>query len=95
MFTGKETELEKVRLIDMKTLGLLVNTLPADGKYPVLNRDNLTIAIQMQLSQNENTFYQFSAAFLKSSLNFKYFEQKDDLHRFSVFEITHSEKVAR
>ena len=31
-------------------LRLLVNTLAADGKYPVLNRYNLTIPIQMELS---------------------------------------------
>ena len=30
-------------------LGMLVNTLAADKKYRVLNRDNLTIPIQMQL----------------------------------------------
>ena len=53
---------------------MLVNTLAADGKYPVLNRDNLTIPIQMQLSQKQKTFSQFFAAFLKSTLNFKHFE---------------------
>ena len=52
---------------------LLVNTLAADEKYPVLNRDNLTIPIQMQLSQKQKTFSEFFSAFLKSSLNFKYF----------------------
>ena len=34
-------------LLTCKILGLLVNTLAADEKYPVLNRDNLTIPIQM------------------------------------------------
>ena len=36
--------------------GLVVNTLPVDEKYPVHNRDNLTIPIQMQLSQKQKTF---------------------------------------
>ena len=40
-------------LLTCKILGLLVNTLATDEKYPVLNRDNLTIPIQMQLSQKE------------------------------------------
>ena len=40
-------------------LGLLVNTLAADGKYPVLNRDNLTIPIHMQLSQKQKPSSQF------------------------------------
>ena len=47
-------------------MGLLVNTLLADEKYPVLNRDNLTIAIHMQLSQKHKTFCQFFTAFLRS-----------------------------
>ena len=34
-------------LLTCQILGLLVNTLPADEKYPVLNRDNLTISIQI------------------------------------------------
>ena len=47
-------------------VGLLVNTFPADENYTVLNRDNLTIPIQMQLSQKHKTFCQFFTAFLKS-----------------------------
>ena len=63
-------------------LGMLVNTLAADKKYRVLNRDNLTIPIQMQLSRKQKTFSQFFAAFLKSSLKFKSFGEKDDRQRF-------------
>ena len=66
----------------MPNLGLLVNTLAADDKYPVLNRDNSTIPILMQLSQKQKAFSQFFAAFLKSRLNFKCFEEKNDRHRF-------------
>ena len=67
--------------------------LAADEKYPVLNRDNLTITIQMQLSQKRKFFSEFFAAFLKSRLNFEHCDKKDDTHRFSIFEITDSEKV--
>ena len=63
-------------------LGLLVNTLAADEKYPLLNRDNLAIPIQMQLSQKQKTFAQFLAEFLKSRLNFIYFEKKITLIDF-------------
>ena len=51
--------------------------MAADEKYPVLNRDNLTIPIQMQLSQKQKTFSDSFAAFLKCRLNFKDFEKKD------------------
>ena len=38
---------KKSLLLKCQILGLFVNTLPSDEKYPVLNRDNLTISIQM------------------------------------------------
>ena len=86
---------KKSLLLTCKILGLLFNTLVADEKYLVLHRDNLTIPIQMQLSQKQKTFSQFFAAFLKSTLNFKHFESKDDPHRFCIFEVTDSENVVR
>ena len=61
-----------------------MNTLAADEKYPVLNGENLTIPIEMRFSQKQKTFSQFLAAFLKSRLNFKHFEIKDDPHRFCI-----------
>ena len=74
-------------------MGLLVNTLAADDKYPVLNRGNLTIPIQMQLSQKEKIFSQLFPAFLIVRLNYKDFERKEYPHRFCIFEITDSENV--
>ena len=61
-------------LLTFKILGPLVNTLATDEKYPVLNRQNLTIPIQMQLSQKQKTFSLFFASFFKSTLNFEFFE---------------------
>ena len=63
-------------LLTCQILGLLFTILRDDEKYPVLNRDNLTTPIQMQLSQKEKTFAQFLAEFLKFILNFKFFEIK-------------------
>ena len=77
-------------LLTCKILGLLVNTLATDEKYPVLNRDNLTIPIEMQLSQEEKRFSPVLAALSKSSLNVEHFEKKDDPHRFCISEITDS-----
>ena len=62
---------------------------------PVLNRDNLTIPIQMKLSQKQKSFSEFFAEFLKSILNFIDFEKKDDPHRFFISEITTSKNVKR
>ena len=87
--------MEKVSLLDMKNLGLVVNKLTADHKYPVLNRDILTIPIQIQLSRKEKTFSEFFTAFLKSRLNLKCFQGKDDAHSFCTSDITDSENVVR
>ena len=74
-------------------MGLLVNTLAVDEKYPVLNRDNLTIPIQMQLSQKQKTFPQFFLAFFKYGGNFERLEKKDESYRFLISEIPDSENV--
>ena len=80
-------------LLTCKVSRLLVNTLGADEKFPVFNRDNLAIPIQMLLCQKQKIFLQFSASILKSSLNFNYFTKKYEPHRFSFSEMTESEKV--
>ena len=40
-------------------LAVFVNTLTADGKYPVQGCENLQLPIQMQLSEKRKTFSQF------------------------------------
>ena len=59
---------------------LICKALTADDKHYLLNRDNLTQPIQMQLSQKPKTFSEFFFAFLKSILDFKHFQRKDDPH---------------
>ena len=49
----------------------------------------------MQLSQKRNTFTQFVTVLWKSRLYFKYFEKKDDPHRFCISQVTDSENVVR
>ena len=51
-------------------LGVFYNTLTADDKYPVLDRENLPFPIQMQLSQKRNNFSRFFAPFMESTSNF-------------------------
>ena len=47
---------KKSLLVICKILRVFVNTLTADDKYSVLNRDNLLQDVQMQLSQKRKTF---------------------------------------
>ena len=63
-----------------KILRQFVNTLTADDKYSLLNRDDLTQPIQILLSQKEKTFSAFFSKVLKSTLNFKNFQKNDDHH---------------
>ena len=59
-----------------KILSLFVNTLTADDKHYLLNRDNLAQPIQMEVSQKQKPFAQFFFAFLKSIFNFKHLPKK-------------------
>ena len=63
-------------VVTWKISRLFPNTLSGDGKYSLLNRDNLTQPIQMQLSRKEKTFCDCFSAFLKSRLNFEHFFKK-------------------
>ena len=81
-------------LVLFNILRLFVNTLTDDGKDSLLYRYNLTQPIQILLSQKRNTFSIFFSAFLKSILNFNYFQKKkDDPHSRCVSQITVSEKI--
>ena len=56
---------------------MFVNILTADGKYSLLNRDNLRQQIEMQLSQKQKKhFLIFFSAFFKCSLNFEHLEKE-------------------
>ena len=57
-------------------LGMFVNTLTADGRYPVQGLQNLTVPFQIQLSEKRKTFDQFFVPFLESTSKFKHFEKK-------------------
>ena len=61
-------------------LRLFVNTVTADDKYSLFNRDNLRQPIQVQFPQQQKTFSQFFSAVSKSRLNFEHFQKKDDAH---------------
>ena len=79
-------------LVICKISKLFPNTLSADGKYSLLNWDNLTQPIQMQLSRKTKHFLKFVSPFFKSSLNFEHVQKKDVSHNWGISEITDSER---
>ena len=70
-----------------KILRLFVNTLTVNDKHYLLNRDNLTQQIQMQLSEKQKTFSEFFFPVLKSILNFKHYPKKMILVAYVFLEI--------
>ena len=54
--TVKVTALEKVSFSDTQNPRVFFNTLTVNDKHSLLNRDNLTQPIQMQLYQKQKTF---------------------------------------
>ena len=64
-----------------EVLGVFVNTLTTNGKYPVQDCKNFQLPIQMQLSGKRNIFSEFFVPFLESTSNFKHFEKQNDGHR--------------
>ena len=61
--TVKVVALENVSLVIHKVLKIFVNTLTVDEKHYLVNRDNLTEPIEVELSQKQETFSEFSFAF--------------------------------
>ena len=59
---------------------MFVNTLTADDKYSLDNRDKLTQPIRTELSQKHTAFSEFFLAFSKPTLYFEHFRKKDDPH---------------
>ena len=72
--------MKKSLLVIHNILRLFVNTLTRNDKHYLLNRDNLTQPIQIQLSLKQKIFSEFFFAFFKSILNFKHLPKKDDPH---------------
>ena len=83
---------KKSLLVICKFSRLFPNTLSTDGKYSLLNRDNSTQPIQMQVSLKQKTLSQFFSGFLKCSLNFEHFHKKHDSHSWAISKMTESEK---
>ena len=75
-----------------KIVSPFFNTLIVNEKYYLLNRDNLTQQIQMQLSEKQKKFSEFLFAFLKSILNFNHLQKKGKSRSLSIFGNTGSEK---
>ena len=76
-------------LVRSELLGQFLNTLTSDYKC---SRQNLENLFPRQISRKAQTFSGFFVTFLKSTLNFEYFEKNDQSHSLSINEIINCEK---
>ena len=86
---------KKSLLVICKILELSVNTLPADDKYSLLNKDNLTQPIQMQLSEKEKTFFNLFSGLMKFRLNFENFQKNKNLRADELTKLRTRKDIVR
>ena len=82
-------------LVISEILGLFVNTLTADDKHSCRNSKNLRQPIQVQLSNKDETFFEFFALFLKLSSIFQIFEKKITLIAYESLKLRTANVVVR
>ena len=75
LITVKVVPLQKVSFSDTQN-PKTINTLTLDDKHYLLNRDNLTQPIQIQLSQKQKTFSDGFFSIFKIYINFETFAKK-------------------
>ena len=90
----REVDSENVSPRLGEIVGVFLNTLTSDGKYPVQGRENFQLPFQTQLSEKRKPFAEVFVPFLDSTSNFKYFERYDDCHRQCISEITDTENLS-
>ena len=83
---------KKSALVISEIFLLFVNTLNPDDKYSSRNIQVFWQQLQTLLSQQRNTFCQFSIAFLKCALNLEHFKKKEQYPSLIITEIVASER---
>ena len=92
---GRQLSCKKSLVVIFNILRVFVCTLSVVDKYSFTKRDNLTDAIQMQLSRKQKSSCHIFSTFLKSSLNLDHCQKKDDPHNLFISEVAASENVVR
>ena len=82
--TVKVSASEKASFSDTQNPRQFVNTMTVDDKHYLLNRDNWTQPIKIQLSQKQKTFSEFLFALSKSISNFKHSPKMYDPHGWCI-----------
>ena len=76
----RQLSYKKSLLQKCKITKLFPNTMSADGKCSLLDRDNLMQRSQMLLYRNQKAFSECFSSILKYSLNLEHLQRKYDAH---------------
>ena len=95
MITVKVIKLKKSLLDSWKFFRPFLNTLTANYMYCLNSKDKWMQTIQMHLSQKQNIFSECFSAFLKSALNFEYFQKKISLIAYVFPKLPTTKNVLR
>ena len=76
---------ERLVLVRYELLGQFVNTLTADYKYSRWNQENLWQHVPRPISRKPKTFSGFFPSFLRSTLNFEYFEKRRSVSKLKYY----------
>ena len=82
---------KRLVLVRSEVLGQFVNTLTANSKHSRQNRENLSQQVPMLTSLKLKSCSRLFIAFLKSTLNFEFLEEKYQSHSLSIMEIINCE----
>ena len=95
VITVKVIELQKTLLDTGKFFKPFLNTLTASDKYSLVSKDKWMQTIQMHLSLKQNIFSRFFSVFLKSALNFEYFQKKMSLIAYAFQKLPTTKNMLR
>ena len=84
-------ELKKTFSFTSEILGQLVNPLIRDDKYFHNRTENISLPIQMELSEKQKVFRVVFIKTLKFTLNFEHLK-KNEPHSLSIFQIIHFQR---
>ena len=95
LITVKVIELEKSVLDTWKFLRPFLNTLTADDRYSLINKNKWMQTIQMHLSQKPKIFSELFWAFFEFVLNFEHFQKKMTLIAYVFPKLPTTKNVLR
>ena len=80
-------------LVSGEILGVFVNTLTDDVKYPVQDCENLVLTKSNEFFEKPKACSQLFVSFLEATSSFKHFERKIASHTQCISEITDWENL--